>query len=161
MKNAETCPRTGPISLIMRRAALVALLAGVSMSLGCANGEVRLSDPFDRKLTLEEAQDRYTVLIRWSKFQEAKNFVDRDDRVDFIKRMKAFDEARFTDFESEPVELDAEKQTATIRVVYTLYLPTSPFEIELSEVQEWTRNGRSNVWQVYSVFEPLNGVASN
>ena len=58
---------------------LAVTLCVVALGLGCANGEIRLGDPFDRKLTLEEAQHRYTVLVRWSQFQKAKNFVAEDN----------------------------------------------------------------------------------
>jgi hypothetical protein len=137
------------------------LVIGLLTILGCANGEIRLGDPFDRELTLDEAQHRYTVLVRWSKFQEAKAFVAAQDRQAFLKRMEAFEDVRFTDSESDPVELDAEKMTATVRVEYTFYTPSSPFEIELGETQVWTRNGVTNDWEVLSTFDPLDGMASN
>ena len=85
----------------------------------------------------------------------------QDNRADFLSQMKNFDEARFTDYESDSVELDQEKQTATIRVVYTLYLPSSPYETEVAEIQEWSRDGISNGWTVVSSFESRPAVASN
>jgi len=145
----------------LRVAMLMALLVGIALSLGCANGEIRLGDPFDRQLTFEEAQHRYTVLMRWSKLQSAKNFVAKEKRAAFLKRMKALSEARFTGFETEEAELDDERQTATVRVIYTLYMPSSPYEVEIAERQVWSRNGLSNVWNVDSTFGSLNDVASN
>lgn len=133
----------------------------VAAGLGCANGEIRLGDPFDRKLTLEEAQHRYTVLVRWSQFQKSKDFVAEANRADYLAQMKSFDDARFTDYESDSVELDQEKQTATIRVVYTMYFPATPYETEVAEVQEWSRDGMSNGWTVVSKFESLPSVAAN
>ena len=136
----------------------VTLLAG---AFGCANGEFRFGDPFDRQLTLSESQHRYTVLVRWSEFQKARSFVAETDRDAFMTQMKTLEDARFTDYESEPVELDAEKEKATIRVTYTLYTPSIPYEIEVSEVQVWTRKGLGNKWQVHSTFEGLRQLASN
>jgi hypothetical protein len=159
MPNSET--RLFSLSRSMRGCLLFAVAAGLLASFGCANGEIRLGDPFDRELKLEEAQHRYTVLVRWSDFQRAKNFVAKADRDAFVKRMKALDEARFTDYESDTIELDDEKQTATIHVVYTLYLPTSPYEVEIGETQVWTRDGLSNAWRVDSTFDALHGVAAN
>lgn len=159
--NVEKRCSSHSLSAWLCRGAVLAFVVGCLTSFGCANGEVRLDDPFDRKLNLEQAQHRYTVLVRWGKFQEAKVFVGVDDQAEYLKRMKMFKEARFTDYESDPVELDHEKQVASISVVYNLYLPNSPFELEITEVQEWTRNGISNAWEVYSIFEPLDALASN
>lgn len=141
--------------------AWIALVGLMAVSFGCANGEVRLGDPFDRKYTLEEVQHRYTVLVRWAEFQKARDFVAKDDRDAFMDRMKALSEARFTDYESDSVELDDQKQKATIRVVYTLYLASSPYETQVTETQEWTRDGVTNSWSVLSTFDGLPDVAAN
>ena len=60
-----------PLSNGLRAGLLIALCVALMSALGCANGEIRLGDPFDRELTLEEAQHRYTVLVRWSDFQRS------------------------------------------------------------------------------------------
>jgi hypothetical protein len=145
----------------LRSAVLLAIGAGLFGALGCANGEIRLGDPFDRELSLEESQHRYTVLVRWSDFQRAKAFVAESDRDAFIERMKSLDEARFTDYESDSIDLDDDKHTATLRVVYTLYMPSSPFETEVAETQVWERDGVTNFWTVTSTFDALPAIASN
>ena len=147
--------------LSLRPLLLLALLALVGAQFGCAQGEIRLGDPFDRQLSLSEAQHRYTVFMRWSQFQKAKTFVIKDEREAFIAQTKALKDARFTDYESEPVELDEEKNTATIHVTYTVYTPSIPYEVEVSETQVWTRNGVGNDWSVVSTFEGLNKLAVN
>lgn len=142
--------------------ALVAIFAlSVLGGLGCANGEFRFGDPFDREETLSHAQHQYTVLIRWSEFQRAGTYVAADERDAFLTRMDALDDARFTDYESGEVELDKELETATIKVTYTVYTPSSPYELEVSETQEWKRSGVSNKWQVSSTFEGLQQLALN
>lgn len=154
----SSCP-----AFARRRATLLGLLVAGAFGigvLGCANGEIRLGDPFDRAQTLEEAQHRYTVLMRWSEFQKAKSFVPKDDRDAFLERMNELEDARFTGYESESVELDDAKQTATIKVVYTLYFPHSPYETEISEIQEWSRDGLRNEWRVRSLFEGLPALAA-
>ena len=145
----------------IRLSAGIALLGALGLSLGCANGEFRPKDPFDRGLSFDESQHRYTVLIRWSEFQKAKAFVAKDDRENFVVAMKPLKKARFTDFESEDVELDDEKETAKVSVTYTLYLPSSPYELEIVEVQEWSREGVGNAWHVSSHFEGLPKMAAN
>ena len=66
-----------------------ALMAAFVLSLGCANGEFRPKDPFDRGLSFNESQHRYTVLVRWSEVQKAKAFVAEDARDKFLADMKA------------------------------------------------------------------------
>ena len=129
--------------------------------MGCADGEFRFGDPFDRQLTFSESQHQYTTFVRWNEYQKARAFVGKDDRDAYMMQMKALKQARFTDYEAEPVELDAAKQSATVRVTYTLYTPSIPYEFEITELQEWSREGITNDWRVYSVFENLEQMASN
>lgn len=153
-------PAPSPIRSL-RLTLVMALAAIFAISLGCANGEFRPKDPFDRGLTFSEAQHRYTVLVRWSEFQKAKAFVAEDEREKFLADMKAWKHARFTDYESENVELDDEKQKATVHVTYTLYLPSTPYELEITETQEWSREGLGNAWNVRSRFESEPKMAAN
>ena len=148
-----------PATLFSPRAlALMVFVALVGTMTGCAFGEFRPSDPFDRQLTLDQAQHRYTVLVRFSDFDRARKFVAEPDREDFRNRMRALDDARFTDYESESVELDEEKEKATVRVTYTIYTPALPYEVEVSETQEWSRSGVTNNWRVVSTFEGLQQI---
>ena len=149
--------RLMPLRVLCPAIATIVLAGGF----GCANGEIRMGDPFDREYSLETLQHHYTVLMRWSQFQKAKAYVAKEEQPAFIERMKALEEARFTDYESDPIELDDEMRMATVRVTYTLYLPATPFEIEVTEIQEWTRTGRGNGWQVHSVFEGVPEYAAN
>ena len=91
----------------LRLCAGILLAAAFGLALGCANGEFRLKDPFDRNLTFGESQHRYTVLVRWTEFQKAKAFVVEEDRDKFLANMKALKDARFTDYESEEVEVSS------------------------------------------------------
>lgn len=145
----------------LRTTGLFTLLLVVSMTLGCAFGEIRITDPFDRQLSFDESQRRYTVLVRFSEFQKAKEFVAEDHRAEFVSTMKSLEDARFTDFESESVELDQEKQAATVQVTYTIYTPSLPYEVEVGETQVWSRDGITNHWTVVSTFEGLSRFASN
>lgn len=146
----------------LRSCAGMIVLAALALALGCANGEFRFKDPFDRNLSFGESQHRYTVLVRWTEFQKAKAFVVEEDREKFLADMKALKDARFTDYESEEVEVDEEDMNkATVRVTYTLYLPSSPYETQIEEVQTWSRKGLGNTWLVHSSFEALPKVATN
>ncbi len=81
------------------------LVLGASFALlmtqfGCAFGEFRPDDPFKRQYSLERAQQRYSDLVRWSKFGEAAQFVAVDQRASFQNGMPDFREVRFTEHET-------------------------------------------------------------
>ena len=137
-----------------------AAIALAMVAMGCAQGEFRPSDPFDRQVTLHDAQHRYTVLMRWKHFDKARAFVAVEARGEFEALTKQLSEARFTGYESETPELDDEKESATLRVTYTLWLPALPYETEIVEVQTWRRNGMTNDWRVKSVFEDIQKIAA-
>ena len=75
--------------------------------------------------------------------------------------MKALEDARFTGYESESIELDDEKENATVVVTYTVYTPAMPYEIEVAETQQWNRDGITNDWRVVSDFAGLEQLAAN
>ncbi len=150
-----------------RRTALLAFLtvsvAAVS-SAGCYFGEVYLNDPFGREYALSETQLRYSSLVRWSAFHKAARYVAPEAREDFVALAPPLKQFRFTDFESEPVDIDEESGEATIHVTYTGYRTSSPFEVEVREIQHWKRSGIGNNWQVTPEFEGLEeatGLASS
>ena len=130
-------------------------------SFGCAFGEFRFNDPLDREYTLDEAQHRYTTLVRFSDFDRAKDFVNFEERAIFMENMRALEDARFTDYESDEPELDDEMAMSTVRVTYTIYTPSMPYEVEVTEVQVWSRDGMSNDWRVHSTFDGLQKLVMN
>ena len=161
MENRSLRTRRETLGGALRRSLLAAAVLTSTTLFGCAFGEFRPDDPFNREYSLEQAQHTYTLNVRWGQFQKAKAFVAKDERDDYLARMEAFEDAHFTDYESDPVEVDHEKEMATITVRYLVYFANSPFEVEIEETQEWTRSGVRNNWRVHSVFEPLPGLAAN
>lgn len=150
------------LSIRRRLVLLLLMTTAIACLVGCANGEMRPSDPFDRDYSFEEAQRRYTLYVRWSEFEKARDFVVPDARDAFIRTTKKhLKDARITDFESDDADLDAELRSATVRVTYTAYLPSSPVEMQIVEVQEWTRDGVGNHWRVKPRFEASPKVAAN
>ena len=140
-----------------RSAAFAVLLALGLLGgpLGCAFGEWRLHDPFGREITLEDAQHRYSVLVRWSSFEEAAKFVAEDSRSDFLAAVPNFREMRFTEYESDQPEIDPDTGDATIEVTYFAYSLRTPLEIKVHETQHWSRTGLRNTWQVRPTFRGL------
>jgi hypothetical protein len=144
--------------------AFIALSVATLSSTGCYFGEVYLNDPFGREYALSETQLRYTSLVRWSAFHKAARYVDPEAREEFVALAPPLKKFRFTDFESEPVDIDEDHGEATVRVTYMGYSTASPFEIEVREIQHWKRSGIGNNWQVTSEFEGLEeamGLASS
>ena len=141
----------------VRVATALCAFALVAGSLGCAFGEIRWSDPLQREISLEYAQNRYTVLVRWSNFEKAAGFVDPELRDAFLAGAPSLREFRFTEYESQPFELDDARTTATVEVTYYAYLPSSPVEQEVRETQVWYREeGVGNNWRVRPTFHGLD-----
>ena len=138
------------------RLLLALALASVAVLAGCAFGEIRWKDPLQRELTLEEAQERYTLFVRWSEFEKASAFVDPERREDFLAQLPSFRELRFTDYESERLRFGEEGGT-TVSVTYFAYTPTSPLVVTIHETQEWYREpGVGNHWRVRPAFRGLD-----
>jgi hypothetical protein len=145
----------------LRNSLIIASAMLLLSSFGCAFGELRPNDPFQRQYSLEQAQKRYSDLVRWSKFGEAAGFVAPADRAQFVKDMPNFRHIRFTDHESSPWELDEEMRTTTIEVTYMGYSMRTPLEISVHETQVWSREGNGNHWTVKSNFTDLDRLAGN
>ena len=135
--------------------ALILILAlGALSSLGCSFGEIYIHDPLLREAALNKQQKRYTALIRWSAFHKAAKYVQRERRDEFLKVAPPLKEFRFTDYESQPIEID-ESGECTVEVTYYGYRVDSPFEVEVTETQHWKRNDMSNDWHVFPFFKGL------
>jgi hypothetical protein len=150
----------------MRIPALVSTLLlavlSVGWGTGCAFGEFRPDDPFKRQFSLEDMHKEYTDYVRWSKFDEAAGFVHSDERKAFLAQMPEFDLVRFTDWEAKPWEFEdaEEKNKAVIEVTYRGYSMRTPFEVKITEVQTWERDGSGNNWIVRPVFQDLDRLAA-
>ena len=92
----------------VRCLAVLTLLAGM----GCAS---TLADPTGRQTALENAQRRYTQLVRWGEIKRASVYVEPDLREEFLSYEPFFEQIRFTD--TETLVWDPEKSTGK----YNLY----------------------------------------
>ena len=136
-------------------ALFLSLSMGALASFGCSFGEIYVNDPLLRQAALNEQQKHYSSLIRWSAFHKAAKYVQPEQRDEFMKTAPPLKEFRFTDYESQPVELDVFGE-CTVEVTYTGYRVDSPFEVEVLETQHWKRNGITNAWHVSPVFKGLD-----
>ena len=140
---------------------MIALFCLALTSVGCAFGEIRLSDPLDRQVSLEEAQDRYTVLLRWNDLTKASAFVDPKMRDDFMKMVPNFRDLRFTEYDSATADI-GEDGTATVEVTYYVYSPSSPIETTITETQVWYRDsGGNNYWHVRPSFNGIDKLVTS
>ena len=135
------------------------LLAGLGFS--CAFGAFRPGDPMGHQFNLEKSQKDNTDAVRWAKFDEAASYLDPGERTAFLAQMPDFDDGRFTDWEAGPWEFEDPEtlDRATIAVTYRGYSMHNPFEFQIEETQEWSRNGRANHWMVVSSFKDLGQIS--
>lgn len=104
------------------------------------------TDPFGREDALEEAQKKYTELIRWGDVQRAGAYVEPELRDDFLALADAMQDLRITDFEIG--EIDFDHDSASVTVTYRGYLLNEFVERQAHEVQQWRRDGLKNDWRV-------------
>jgi hypothetical protein len=122
--------------------AALTLLAGV----GCAS---TFADPTGRTTALENAQRRYTQLVRWGEIRRASAYVEPDLREEFLTYEPFFEQIRFTDTEAQDVDLDPSQDTASVEVTYHAYSLATFQEKQIVETQAWTRyDGVKNNWLV-------------
>ncbi len=142
------------------RLAVGALLGfGLFTTLGCAGS---LFDFTGKEKALEEAQSRYTELVRWGEIQGASAYVDPAIATDFLVAAERFKDIRFTEFESGPLQFGEGSETATVNVVYHAYSTRTLIEKRIRERQEWYREPSvANAWRVRpnlaAIASELNG----
>jgi len=125
-----------------RCVAVLLLLAGM----GCASS---FADPSGRLTSLEEAQRRYTQLVRWGEITRASAFVEFDLREEFLSYKPFFEQVRITDVDTADVNLDPSQDTAAVDVTYHAYSFRTFEEKRIFETQKWTRyDGLYNNWLV-------------
>jgi len=115
------------------RAILLGWAAGLLA--GCAT--LDRVDWTGERMALEDAQRRYTHLVRWGEFERASEHVPPEDRAHYLSDMAAYGELRFTDYETMLPEVDTERGEALVEVVYHGYSPRTLEERTYRETQHW------------------------
>lgn len=128
--------------LAVRALPAFALLA----TLGCAGS---LLDFNAQDKALEEAQQRYTELVRWGEIEGASAYVDPAISADFLVAADRLRDVRFTDFENGQLHFGDDSNTATVDVVYRAYSVKTLVEKRFREHQVWYREASAgNDWRV-------------
>ncbi|MFB3118653.1 MAG: hypothetical protein ACE1ZP_07790 [Myxococcota bacterium] len=133
----------------------LALLA----TLGCAMASF---DFTGKESALEDAQRRYTELVRWGEIEGASAYVDPALATDFLDIAERFRDIHFSDFETGPLQFGENSETATVNVVYHAYSTRTLVEKRIRERQEWYREASAaNAWRVRpnldAIASELNG----
>ncbi len=109
-------------------------------------------NPFDisgKERALEDAQRKYTELVRWGEIDHASVFVDPKIAADFLRTAELLKDVRFTEFESGKLEFGEGSETAIVNVVYHAYSKKTLIEQTFRERQEWYREASAgNQWRV-------------
>jgi hypothetical protein len=129
------------------RLAVGALLGfALFAAFGCASS---LFDFTGKEKALEEAQSRYTELMRWGEIEGASAYVDPALATEFLVTAERFKHIRFTEFKSGPLRFGEDSKTATVNVVYHAYSTKTLVEKQFREHQEWYREeSAGNDWRV-------------
>lgn len=128
-------------------------------TIGCA------SNPFDfsgKERALEDAQRKYTELVRWGELDRASFYVDPAIADAYLDIAELFADIRFTNFESGALQFGEDFNTATVNVVYHAYSTKTLVEKTFRERQEWYREADADdEWRVRpnlaSIADKLSG----
>jgi hypothetical protein len=132
-------------SMIQRIACCGAALM-LLFATGCASS---FADPTGRLTSLEDAQRRYTQLVRWGELKRASAYVEPELVADFLSYEPHFDQIRIIDVDASEVNLDPSEDSASVEVTYHAYSYATFQEKRIFETQVWTRyDGVKNVWLV-------------
>ncbi|MCH8891750.1 MAG: hypothetical protein IH827_11845 [Myxococcales bacterium] len=128
-------------------------------TLGCAIASFDLTG---KERALEDAQRRYTELVRWGEIEGASAYVDPAVATDYLNIAERFRDIRFSDFETGPLQFGEGSDTATVDVVYHAYSIRTLVEKRIREHQEWYREASAaNAWRVRpnldAIASELNG----
>lgn len=133
-------------------------LAATLLALGCISPE----DPLGRRDALEDAQKRYTNMIRWGDAAKAVQFVEPTMREKFLANADALRNLEISDYDLGDIEYGDDDMTAHVDVTYRGYSLSHLVEREIHVTQEWKREG-GNDWRVApdldNVIAQLNGQA--
>lgn len=106
-----------------------------------------LTDPLGRYDALEDAQRRYSELLRWGEIEMAAVYVEPEHMLEWQAQAQAFSEIRITDFDIGNIIYSEDKSVATVIVTYHGYNKRTLLEQPVRETQTWTRK-MGNDWRI-------------
>jgi hypothetical protein len=125
--------------------------------LGC----VSPSDPLGHRDALEDAQKRYTDMIRWRDAEKAVQFVEPSMREQFLANASLLETLEISDYDLGEFEYGEDDTTAQVEVTYRGYSLSHLIERKVRVTQEWRRDD-DHGWRVTpdlaSVIAQLKGL---
>jgi len=115
-----------------------------------------ITDPLDRRGSFKETQTKFTQYVRWGNFEQAGQFVDPENRAEFMSFAPEFSALRFSDYEITRVDIGEGVRSASVDVRFTGYLLHMPFERSVELTEEWTRDEATGVWTVKLDIQKLH-----
>jgi hypothetical protein len=106
-----------------------------------------IEDPLGHREALEDAQKRYTDLIRWRDAEKAAIYVDPELRKEFLDQADELETLEISDYELGDLEFGEDDETATIEVTYRGFSLTHLVERKIRVTQKWHRDD-DNAWLV-------------
>ena len=136
------------------------LLLALSILL-LAAGCITPGDPLGHRDALEEAQKRYTNMIRWGDAERAVQFVDPELREKFLAHAGELEDLAISDYDVGEIQYDDDNRTAQVEVTYRGYSLSHLVERKVRVTQEWHRS-EGNDWlvrpEIEDVVAQLKGV---
>ena len=138
----------------MRQALAVLLLA--TFTSGCMLYSYGQFDPLSSGREFDEAQLRFTRLVRWNQWEKASEMVAPDSRERFREVMAGLEGVKFTDWETILVDMSKGLKTAEVQVQIEGYREATLLHASARMTQNWERlPGASSPWVVRPDVEPL------
>lgn len=143
----------------MRRLVILSLLALLVAPLGgCvfSHGQLDLLQHGD---SFDEAQTRFSRLVKWGAWQKAVPMVAPDAREEFVDVMQGLSDVKFTDWEILVLDMGAGFETATVEILLEGFRETTLTHHAAIMTQEWERV--DTVMATWQVKPDLTQVAAN
>jgi hypothetical protein len=142
----------------MRHALAALLLAATTVAPGCWFVSYGKIDPLSSGAAFDDAQRRFTQLVRWGQWEKASEMVAPDSRSRFAEVMKSLSDVRFTDWEIVQLEMGEGFHTAHVVVRVAGYRESTLTHHEARMAQEWERkDGISSHWIVRPALDEVQG----
>jgi hypothetical protein len=132
------------------RARLVLTAAWLALAAGC----VSPSDPLDHRGALEDAQKRYTNMIRWRDAAKAVQFVEPSLRDQFLAHAGELESLEISDYDLGEIVYGDDDKSATVEVTYRGYSLSHLVERTIHVTQKWSRES-GNDWHVSPDLETV------
>lgn len=105
-------------------------------------------DPLHKGDAFDDAQRRFTRLLRWHQLEKASEMVDPQQRQAFLDEARHLRALRFTDYEILVKDPGPELETGTVDVVFYAYTLSTMIERTILVRQDWYLDGDNGRWWV-------------